>query len=148
MKKGPKKSRVWVPRKVSSVAHPTRQAILACLESGPKTTVELEKELNESRYNLYHHLAKLKEEGFIKERIEGRTKIYELDTKKGEKSAQKLNQEMEQMTQLTQTYVAPAKEQESIEVQGEELNVFLASVGKKKVAKKKKFRILIEILEE
>ncbi len=64
---------------ISSIMHPTRQAIIDALEDHRRlTTIDLEKILQESRYNLYHHLNVLGQQGLIREKIEGKVKFYEL----------------------------------------------------------------------
>ena len=147
-----KKKRVWVPKNISSVAHPTRQAIINCLKAGPRTTVELEKELSESRYNLYHHLKTLKDQGFIKERIEGRMKVFELETDR--KQARELGEDVESLAQVQQAFsVQPAipaagTEQISVEVEGSLLNRMLEEAGEKKVAGSKSYRVVIIEKEE
>ena len=67
-----------VPKEISSVSHPTRQAILKELKKSGKTTLELERILKESRYNLYHHLEVLKKQGIIEEKKEGKVKVYRI----------------------------------------------------------------------
>ena len=146
------KKRVWVPKNISSVAHPTRQAIIRCLEAGPRTTVDLEKELGESRYNLYHHLKTLKDQGFIKERIQGRMKVFELETDR--KQAKGLEEDVETLAQVQQAFsVQPAipaagTEQISVEVEGSLLNRMLEEAGEKKVAGSKSYRVVIIEKEE
>ncbi|MHA1222444.1 MAG: winged helix-turn-helix domain-containing protein [Candidatus Heimdallarchaeaceae archaeon] len=44
--------------------------MLKQLKKSGKTTLELEKELKESRYTLYHHLEVLKKQGIIEEKKE------------------------------------------------------------------------------
>ena len=75
MKEKPRKK---VPKKISSVSHPTRQAILEELTKNEQTTLDLEESLNESRYNLYHHLEVLETQGIIEQKREGKVKIYNL----------------------------------------------------------------------
>jgi DNA-binding transcriptional ArsR family regulator len=75
MKEKPRKK---VPKKISSVSHPTRQAILEELEKNEQTTLDLEESLNESRYNLYHHLEVLETQGIIEQKREGKVKVYNL----------------------------------------------------------------------
>jgi len=145
------KKRVWVPRNISSVAHPTRQAIIKCLEKGPRTTVELEKELEESRYNLYHHLKTLKDQCFIKEQIVGRMKVYELET--GRKEARELGADVESLSRVQQAITVQSAagaggadnigKQIRLEVKGSLLNRILGNLGEKKVAGKKKYEIVI-----
>jgi len=145
------KKRVWVPRNISSAAHPTRQAIIKCLEAGPRTTVELEKELGESRYNLYHHLKTLKDQGFIKERIEGRMKVFELET--GREQARELGEDVESLAQVQQAItvqsvagkssVESLSAERSLEVEGSLLNRMLEEAGEKKVAGAKSYKVVI-----
>ena len=147
------KKRIWVPRNISSVAHPTRQAIIKCLENGPRTTVDLEKELRESRYNLYHHLKSLKEQGFIKERIRGRMKVYELERGRGK--AQELVEDVESLTRVQKAIAiqSPAgaggtgaedpSEQIRLEVKGSLLNRMLGDAGMEKVDDSKSYRLVI-----
>ena len=145
------KKRVWVPRNISSAAHPTRQSIIKCLEKGPRTTVELEKELRESRYNLYHHLKTLKDQGFIKEHIEGRMKVFELETDR--KQARELGLDVQSLTRvqkaITMQSVGGAASTENfsaeirLELKGSLLNLMLADAGQKKVAGSKNYQIVI-----
>ncbi len=67
-----------VPKKISSVSHPTRKAIVAELKEKNQTTLDLEQSLNESRYNLYHHLEVLENQGIIEQQREGKMKVYKL----------------------------------------------------------------------
>ncbi|MHA2358143.1 MAG: ArsR/SmtB family transcription factor [Candidatus Heimdallarchaeaceae archaeon] len=67
-----------VPKKISSVSHPTRQAILNELKNKQQTTLDLEQSLDESRYNLYHHLEVLEKQGIIEQKKEGKLKVYNL----------------------------------------------------------------------
>ena len=67
-----------VPKKISSVSHPTRQAILEELKNKEQTTLDLEQSLDESRYNLYHHLEDLETQGIIEQKKEGKVKVYNL----------------------------------------------------------------------
>lgn len=67
-----------VPKKISSVSHPTRQAILEELKKNKQTTIDLEESLSESRYNLYHHLEVLENQGIIEQQREGKVKVYNL----------------------------------------------------------------------
>ena len=146
-----KKKRVWVPKNISSVAHPTRQAIINCLKAGPRTTVELEKELSESRYNLYHHLKTLKDQGFIKERIEGRMKVFELETDR--KQARELGEDVESLAQVQQAFTVQSvagavgagdlSAQISLEVEGLVLNRMLEEAGEKQVVGSRSYRVVI-----
>ncbi len=74
-------SRSYAPATVSASSHPTRQAILKALKSGPVTTSQLEEATGETRYNLYHHLAVLEETGLVRHRLKGKIKEYKLITK-------------------------------------------------------------------
>ncbi|MHA1200188.1 MAG: winged helix-turn-helix domain-containing protein [Candidatus Heimdallarchaeaceae archaeon] len=67
-----------VPKKISSVSHPTRKAIVDELKAKNQTTLDLEQSLNESRYNLYHHLEVLETQGIIEQKREGKVKVYKL----------------------------------------------------------------------
>ena len=67
-----------VPKKISSVSHPTRKAIVDELKEKNQTTLDLEQSLDESRYNLYHHLEVLENQGIIEQRREGKVKVYKL----------------------------------------------------------------------
>ena len=67
-----------VPKKIFSVSHPTRQAIIEELSKSNQTTKNLEDSLEESRYNLYHHLEVLETQGIIEHKIDERVKVYNL----------------------------------------------------------------------
>jgi len=67
-----------VPKKISSVSHPTRKAIVDELKEKNQTTLDLEQSLDESRYNLYHHLEVLENQGIIEQQREGKVKVYKL----------------------------------------------------------------------
>lgn len=67
-----------IPKKISSVSHPTRQAIIEELKNKDQTTLDLEQSLDESRYNLYHHLEVLETQGIIEKEREGKLKVYKL----------------------------------------------------------------------
>ena len=60
-------ARTYLAHAVKAATHPVRREILKSLKKGPQSTVELEVELNESRYNLYHHLDVLSSAGLVKE---------------------------------------------------------------------------------
>lgn len=72
------RKRKGVPKKISSVSHPTRKAIVDELKEKNQTTLDLEQSLNESRYNLYHHLEVLENQGIIEQEREGKVKVYKL----------------------------------------------------------------------
>lgn len=72
------RKRKGVPKKISSVSHPTRKAIVEELKEKNQTTLDLEQSLNESRYNLYHHLEVLEKQGIIEQQKEGKIKVYKL----------------------------------------------------------------------
>jgi len=65
---------------VSAATHPTRGLILRRLKEGPCSTLQLEDETGESRYNLYHHLAVLEDAQLITAELDEdrRTKRYRL----------------------------------------------------------------------
>ena len=60
-------ARTYLAHAVKAATHPVRREILKSLKKGPQSTVELEGELNESRYNLYHHVDVLSSAGLVKE---------------------------------------------------------------------------------
>ena len=60
-------ARTYLAHAVKAATHPVRREILKSLKKGPQSTVELEGELKESRYNLYHHLDVLSSAGLVKE---------------------------------------------------------------------------------
>ena len=60
--------------------HPTRMKILENLQTGKKTTLELEKLTGENRVNLYHHLNLLEKESLISSEKQNRQKYYNLKT--------------------------------------------------------------------
>ena len=75
---GGESRRSYMSDVVKAAAHPTRQAILRALGRGPRTTVELEQELGENRYHLYHHLSVLEDAGLLQSRLVGKSKEYTL----------------------------------------------------------------------
>ena len=82
-KKRPKQHyRSYISPPISATTHPTRQAILNRLKDEPATTVDLEEVTGETRYNLYHHLTVLEENGLIRHEMRGRIKEYRLATSK------------------------------------------------------------------
>ena len=62
-------ARTYLAHAVKAATHPVRRDILKSLKKGPQSTVDLEEELNESRYNLYHHLDVLSSAGLVKESV-------------------------------------------------------------------------------
>ena len=60
-------ARTYLAHAVKAATHPVRREILKSLKKGPQSTVDLEGELKESRYNLYHHLDVLSSAGLVKE---------------------------------------------------------------------------------
>lgn len=82
-KESPKQHyRSYTSPTISATTHPTRQAILNRLKDEPATTVDLEEVTGETRYNLYHHLTVLEENGLIRHKMKGRIKEYMLATSK------------------------------------------------------------------
>ena len=62
-------ARTYLAHAVKAATHPVRREILKSLKKGPQSTVDLEGELKESRYNLYHHLDVLSSAGLVKESL-------------------------------------------------------------------------------
>ncbi len=60
-------ARTYLAHAVKAATHPVRREILKSLKKGPRSSVDLEDELSESRYNLYHHLGVLTDAGLVKE---------------------------------------------------------------------------------
>lgn len=82
-----KTSRIYSQPVVSAISHPTRQKILKKLliakdnehKSGLTTKeFEIDPNINESRYNLYHHLGVLEKAGIVESIVEGRSKFFSL----------------------------------------------------------------------
>ena len=65
--------------------HPTRMKILENLQTGKKTTLELEKLTGENRVNLYHHLNLLENESLISSEKQNRQKYYNLKKNSNDK---------------------------------------------------------------
>ena len=77
-----KGARIYVDAALSAATHPVRKQILKLVKDKSMSTVDFEKRLNESRYNLYHHLNLLEETGLLKvdnEKSEGRLKYYKMN---------------------------------------------------------------------
>lgn len=82
-----KASRTYSQPVVSAISHPTRQKILKKLliakdkdrKNGLTTKeFEIDPNINESRYNLYHHLGVLEKAGIVESKVEGRSKFFSL----------------------------------------------------------------------
>ena len=75
-------ARTYLEHAVKAASHPVRREILKCLKKKPLTSVELEEETGESRYNLYHHLSVLSDACLISESQKkdgsGKAKTFEL----------------------------------------------------------------------
>jgi|TARA_B100001971_G_scaffold162757_1_gene153089 DNA-binding transcriptional ArsR family regulator len=74
-----KGARIYVDSALSAATHPVRREILKLLKKDSQSTLDIGKETNENRYNIYHHLKVLEKSGLIK-----------LDKKKSKKSEGKL----------------------------------------------------------
>jgi DNA-binding transcriptional ArsR family regulator len=62
-----------------ALANPTRAALLAKLESGPKTVGELASGMAVSRPAVSQHLRVLEQAHLVKEEFQGRRHLYEID---------------------------------------------------------------------
>ena len=72
-------SRAYADEAIRAGSHPTRRTILKSLQESDCTTIQLEQITGENRYNLYHHLAILKDAGLVDTRlVDGRIKKYHL----------------------------------------------------------------------
>lgn len=60
-----KTARTYSTGILAALSHPLRVSIYELIQKGAKTTIELEKILNENRVNLYHHLNVLEKAGLI-----------------------------------------------------------------------------------
>ena len=60
-----KGARAYISHASKAVAHPVRQKILHSLKESAKSTTKLEEEVDEDRYNLYHHLKTLEDANLI-----------------------------------------------------------------------------------
>ena len=77
-----KGARIYVESALSAATHPVRRKILKFLKGDSKSTIDIEKSTNESRYNLYHHLNVLENSGLIKidkSKSEGKLKFYKMN---------------------------------------------------------------------
>ena len=76
-----KGARTYLKSTVKAASHPVRNKILKVLKGGAMSTPDLEEALNESRYNLYHHLDVLVNSNLITEKKHNsKAKHYELTT--------------------------------------------------------------------
>ena len=74
-----RRGRLQTSEIVRAAAHPTRQLILKGLKENELSTIDLERQTGENRYNLYHHLGVLVEAGLVEAYLEdGRAKKYRL----------------------------------------------------------------------
>jgi len=74
-----RRGRLQTSEIIRASAHPTRQLILKGLREKDLSTIELEGQTGENRYNLYHHLGVLVQAGLIESQLEdGRAKKYRL----------------------------------------------------------------------
>jgi len=84
------KPRAYIDEVVKAASHPVRQRILKRLQQSTCLTGELEEETHESRHNLYHHLAVLKEVGLVGERMRSNRLKIKRQSVSREVSARKL----------------------------------------------------------
>ena len=76
-----KGARTYLKSTVKAASHPVRNKILKVLKGGAMSTPDLEEALNESRYNLYHHLDVLVNSNLIIEKKHSsKAKHYKLTT--------------------------------------------------------------------
>ena len=61
-----KGARIYVDSALSAATHPVRREILKLLKKDSQSTLDIGKETNENRYNIYHHLKVLEKSGLIK----------------------------------------------------------------------------------
>ena len=74
-----KGARTYLKSTVKAASHPIRNKILKVLKGGAMSTPALQEALNESRYNLYHHLDILVNSNLIVEKEHAsKAKYYEL----------------------------------------------------------------------
>ena len=74
-----KGARTYLKSTVKAASHPIRNKILKVLKGGAMSTPALQEALNESRYNLYHHLDILVNSNLIEEKEHtSKAKYYEL----------------------------------------------------------------------
>lgn len=73
-------ARTYIEKAVKAASHPLRDQILRSLKNGPLSTIDLEEQLGESRYNLYHHLDVLTQTNLVNEiGKSGKTKVYQIN---------------------------------------------------------------------
>ncbi|MHA2278750.1 MAG: winged helix-turn-helix domain-containing protein [Candidatus Kariarchaeaceae archaeon] len=80
-----KSSRTYSSGTLAALSHPLRVSIFELIQKGAKTTIEIEKILNENRVNLYHHLNVLEKSGLI-ESYFGQDRLKKFKIKSEEKS--------------------------------------------------------------
>jgi len=74
-----RRGRLHTSEIIRAASHPTRQLILKGLKDQDLSTIDLERQTGENRYNLYHHLGVLVEAGLVEAQLEdGRAKKYRL----------------------------------------------------------------------
>jgi len=81
-KKLNKGARIYVDTALSAATHPVRKKILKLIKKESMSTLDIEKNTNENRYNLYHHLSMLEESGLIEidqEKSKSRLKFYKMN---------------------------------------------------------------------
>jgi len=73
-------ARTYIEGAVKAASHPVRDQILRSLKNGPLSAVDLEEILEQSRYNLYHHLDVLTQSDLVNELdTSGKTKLYKIN---------------------------------------------------------------------
>ena len=102
-----KTSRTYSTGILAALSHPLRVSIYELIQKGAKTTIELEKILNENRVNLYHHLNVLEKAGLIQSYFgQDRLKKFKMKNEQvSHKGKLKLNISEENIpTNLTETH--------------------------------------------
>ena len=77
-----KGARIYVDSALSAATHPIRKNILKLLKKKSLSTIDIENNTKENRYNLYHHLNVLEKSGLIKvdnKKTEGKLKFYQMN---------------------------------------------------------------------
>jgi len=73
-------ARTYLEGAVKAASHPVRNQILRNLKKGPQSTIELEENVGENRYNLYHHLEVLIQSNLIiEDGLSGKTRRFKLN---------------------------------------------------------------------